>query len=329
MVAVAAEGSKDGGGAAAAAAAAATSSLAAAVRSAALRALAQLLASSSDDGDATRALGLFAKAALAASGPGGAGTDVVTWQRLGTLVRDARKRVLFLFSFSSFSPILDAFSLHASLFFQPPPKKKTRTTPGRRAPHVAPVPPGPRGGPPRPPDAPTAARGALLALPAPRGLARRRGRGREAPRPRPRARGGEGGPPRLGRRGRRLPLLPFSGVGVWGGDEGVRPAGVPFEGSRRRSRWKARRTGGTEEGEKGLPPGRGPDLVVPPLLTRGSGLYSVRRVLFFFFLFLFIIIIIIIIIIFFFFLFSDAPDLARRGRDRRDGSERRSRRRGR
>ena len=79
MLGVAAEGEQDGN-------AAASSQLAAAVRSAALRALAQLLASSDDDADATRALGLFAQAALAASGPGGAGTDVVTWQRLGTLV---------------------------------------------------------------------------------------------------------------------------------------------------------------------------------------------------------------------------------------------------
>ena len=70
------------------AATAGTSSLAAAVRSAALRQLAGLLAASEDNTDATRALGLFAQAALAASGPGGAGTDVVTWQRLGTLVRE-------------------------------------------------------------------------------------------------------------------------------------------------------------------------------------------------------------------------------------------------
>ena len=83
MLAVAAEGEEG----ATAAAASTSSSLAAAVRSAALRALAQLLSSSADDGDASRALGLFARAALAASGPGGAGTDVVTWQRLGTLVR--------------------------------------------------------------------------------------------------------------------------------------------------------------------------------------------------------------------------------------------------
>lgn len=89
MLAVAAaEGGEEG-------ATATTSSLAAAVRSAALRALAGLLAASEDAdfGDATRALGLFAQAALAASGPGGADTDVVTWQRLGTLVRESMREM--------------------------------------------------------------------------------------------------------------------------------------------------------------------------------------------------------------------------------------------
>lgn len=107
MAAVAADVS--GGGPAAGAA---TSSLAAAVRSAALRALAQLLASSSDGGDARRALGLYAQAALAGSGTGGGGTDVVTWQRLGTLVSERERR-----AFPFLSPVFLCFDASHHLSF--------------------------------------------------------------------------------------------------------------------------------------------------------------------------------------------------------------------